>query len=79
MPIIKLNYQYLEQLVGTNRKTMLDRLPMIGCEIERVEEDHVDAEFFPDRPDLFSTEGVAHALRGFLSLETGLADYPVTP
>jgi phenylalanyl-tRNA synthetase beta chain len=79
VPIIKLNYQYLEELVGADRETILGRLPMIGCELERVEEDHVDAEFFPDRPDLFSTEGVAHALRGFLSLETGLREYPVTP
>jgi phenylalanyl-tRNA synthetase beta chain len=79
VPIVTLNYQYLEELVGTDRESILRRLPMIGCEIERLEEDHVDAEFFPDRPDLFSTEGVAHALRGFLSLETGLRDYPVTP
>ncbi|MDD1663519.1 MAG: phenylalanine--tRNA ligase subunit beta, partial [Methanomicrobiales archaeon] len=79
MPIIKLNYQYLEQLVGADHEAILRKLPMIGCEIERTEEDHADAEFFPDRPDLFSTEGVAHALRGFLSIETGLRDYPVTP
>ena len=79
MPIIKLNYQYLEELVGADRESILGRLPMIGCEIERLEEDHMDAEFFPDRPDLFSTEGVAHALRGFLALETGLREYPVTP
>jgi len=79
VPIIKLNYQYLEELVGADRDTILGRLPMIGCELERMEEDHADAEFFPDRPDLFSTEGVAHALRGFLSLETGLREYPVTP
>ncbi|MDD1661510.1 MAG: phenylalanine--tRNA ligase subunit beta [Methanomicrobiales archaeon] len=79
MPIIKLNYQYLEQLVGADHEAILRKLPMIGCEIERMEEDHADAEFFPDRPDLFSTEGVAHALRGFLSIETGLRNYPVTP
>jgi len=78
VPIIKLNYQYLEELVGADRDTILGRLPMIGCELERMEEDHADTEFFPDRPDLFSTEGVAHALRGFLSLETGLREYPVT-
>ena len=37
MPIIKLNYQYLEELVGADRGTILGRLPMIGCELERVE------------------------------------------
>jgi len=52
---------------------------MLGSDIERIEEDHVDVEFFPNRPDLYSTEGVAHALRGFLSIESGLRQYPVQP
>lgn len=52
---------------------------MIGSDIERIEEDHVDVEFFPNRPDLYSTEGVAHAMRGFLGLETGLTRYEVQP
>jgi phenylalanyl-tRNA synthetase beta chain len=34
-------------------------------------------EFFPDRPDLFSPEGVARAMRGYLGIETGLSSYPV--
>ena len=32
-------------------------------------------EFFPDRPDLLSTEGVARALRAFTEQELGLIDY----
>ena len=79
MPVISLKYDYLERLVGSDRETLLSRLPMLGSDIERVEEDHVDVEFFPVRPDLFSTEGVAHAMRGFLGIETGLRDYRVRP
>jgi phenylalanyl-tRNA synthetase beta chain len=79
MPIIGLPYRYLERLTGTDRTTILDRLPMIGCEIERIEPDHADVEFFPDRPDLFSVEGAARAIRGFLSIETGLPRYTVKP
>ena len=44
---------------------------MMGCDIERIEDDHVDIEFFPNRPDLYSTEGVARAIKGFLDIETG--------
>ena len=73
MAIITLPYQYLERLVGTDHETILARLPMIGSDIERVETDHADVEFFPDRPDLFSPEGVARAMKGFLGIETGLA------
>ncbi|RXE55814.1 phenylalanine--tRNA ligase [Methanoculleus taiwanensis] len=79
MPIITLPYAYLERLTGTDRKTIIDRVPMIGADIERIEDDHADIEFFPDRPDLFSTEGVARAMRGFLGLEEGLAAYDVRP
>ena len=79
MPIIKLPYEYLETLTGTDRDTIINRVPMIGADIERIEETHIDVEFFPDRPDLFSTEGVARAMQGFLGLREGINDYPVTP
>ena len=79
MPIIRLPYEYLERLTGTDRETIINRMPMIGADIERIEEDHIDVEFFPDRPDLFSTEGVARAMQGFLGLESGINEYPVTP
>jgi len=69
----------LERLTGTDKETILKRLPMIGSEIERIEEDHVDVEFFPNRPDLFSVEGAARAMRGFLGIETGLPKYTVKP
>ena len=79
MAIINLPYTYLERLTGTDRETILARLPMIGSEIERREEDHADVEFFPDRPDLFSVEGAARAMRGFLGIETGMPRYMVKP
>ncbi|MDD5419981.1 MAG: phenylalanine--tRNA ligase subunit beta, partial [Methanomicrobiaceae archaeon] len=77
MPIITLPYTYLERLVGADRAAILDRLPMFGSDIERIEDDHADVEFFPVRPDLFSVEGVARAMRGFLGIETGLPVYEV--
>ena len=77
--IITLPYRYLERLTGVDRETIIERLPMIGADIERVEDDHVDVEFFPDRPDLYSPEGVARAMRGFLGIEAGLPVYSVRP
>jgi phenylalanyl-tRNA synthetase beta chain len=77
MPVITLYYEDIEALTGTDRNTFIDRIPMIGADIERIEDDHADIEFFPDRPDLYSPEGVARAMRGFLDIETGLIDYTV--
>lgn len=79
MPVVSLPYKYLERLCGTDRKTIIEHLPMIGSDIERILEDQVDVEFFPSRVDLYSTEGVARAMRGFLGLETGEEHYPVAP
>ncbi|GFO97571.1 phenylalanyl-trNA synthetase subunit beta [groundwater metagenome] len=78
MPVITLYYDDIEELSGLEKETVIKRIPMMGCDIERIEEDHVDIEFFPNRPDLYSPEGVARAIRGFLEIETGLRDFRVT-
>jgi phenylalanyl-tRNA synthetase beta chain len=79
MPVITLYYDDLEELSGVDKNTLIERIPMMGCDIERIEEDHVDIEFFPNRPDLYSTEGVARALKGFLGIETGIREFKVMP
>ncbi len=77
MPVITLYYDDIEELSGLEKETLIKRIPMMGCDIERIENDHVDIEFFPNRPDLYSPEGVARAIRGFLEIETGLRDFKV--
>jgi len=77
MPVVTLYWDELERMVGASRERILGRLPMLGCDIERVEEEYIDVEFFPNRPDLYSVEGVARALRGFLDIEPGLKEYSV--
>ena len=78
MPVVRLYYEDMERLIGASRDTIMSKMAMMGADIgKRAEEDHVDVEFFPDRPDLYSPEGVARAMRGFLGLETGLREYSV--
>ena len=80
MPVVRLYYEDLEELVGASRDVILSRLPMMGADIgKKAEEAYVDVEFFPDRPDLYSAEGVARALRGFLGVDVGLPQYEVHP
>lgn len=78
MPVVSLPYRYLERLTGADRKTIIENLPMIGSDIERILPDQIDVEFFPSRVDLFSTEGVARAMRGYLGIEAGEETYSVT-
>ncbi|RSD33867.1 MAG: phenylalanyl-tRNA synthetase beta chain, partial [Methanohalophilus sp.] len=77
MPIITLDYEDLEKLTGTDRDSIIDRVPMIGADIERLEDKSIDIEFFPDRPDLYSVEGVSRAMRGFMDIETGPVKYDI--
>lgn len=57
---------------------LIEIIPMMGADIGKIDYTQMDIEFFPDRPDLYSVEGVARALRGYMGLEGGLAEYPVS-
>ncbi len=77
MPVIRLPYSDLEALTGVSIERIKEQLPLMPADVERIESEHMDVEFFPNRPDLFSVEGVARALRQFLELEPGLMRYEV--
>jgi phenylalanyl-tRNA synthetase beta chain len=79
VPVITIEHRDLEELVGHGMtvERLLGRLEMIGAVVERRGEDSFDLEVFPDRPDLFSVEGLARAMRAFFDLEPGLKEYKV--
>ncbi|NLU45411.1 MAG: phenylalanine--tRNA ligase subunit beta [Euryarchaeota archaeon] len=81
MPVINFGYGDLCGLIGRSipQDVLADRLPMIGADMHDVEDgvDAMSVEFFPDRPDLFSVEGVARAMRAFLDVSPGLPPYAV--
>ena len=79
MPIVTLYYDDLENLTGAKKESIIEQIPMIGSDIERVEKDHIDIEFFPNRPDLYSVEGVARAMRSFMEINLTPKKYTVTP
>lgn len=81
MPVINFSYSDLVELIGreVSRDVMRERLPMMGADMKSAPDDSDDFsfEFFPDRPDLYSVEGIARALRAFLDIEPGLRSYAV--
>ena len=78
MPVVSFEYDDLITLLGRRvpKTKIAERLPMLGCSIEQANAQW-DVEFFPDRVDCFSVEGVARALRSFLGYAPGLRRYPV--
>jgi len=79
MPIVSFDYNDFINLVGHKIPIdkLLERLPMIGADLDKVDGDEISIEFFPDRPDLASVEGIARASRAFFEFETGLKKYDV--
>lgn len=80
MPVISMEYDDLIDLLGqkVEMEKLVEIIPMMGADIGKIDYTQMDIEFFPDRPDLYSVEGVARALRGFLGFEKGLQKYPVS-
>lgn len=79
MPVITVDSKDLETLSGIDRQKIIDNVSMIGAEVERVEEETIDIEFFPNRPDLYSVEGVSRAMKAFFGITPGLRKYIVEP
>ncbi len=77
MPVIKVNLDDLRILLGVaiTREDILEKVPMLGCDVSALDGGELAIEFFPNRPDLYSTEGVARALRAFLGMTPGLRKY----
>jgi phenylalanyl-tRNA synthetase beta chain len=79
MPVVTFDYNDFLNLLGykISKEELLEKLPMIGADLDGVEGDEISIEFFPDRPDLASVEGIARASRAFFDFKTGLKEYDV--
>jgi len=82
MPVINFNLEDLKSLMGTRMedREVLDRIPMIGADFHDFDPVTKEAsiEFFPNRPDLYSVEGLSRALRSFFDIDLGLRTYDIS-
>jgi len=82
MPTINANFKDLENLIGKTLSRDIDRLndifSYVKGEVDSLEEDDLTIEIKDsNHPDIWSIEGIARALRGFLEIEIGLKTYQV--
>jgi phenylalanyl-tRNA synthetase beta chain len=77
MPVISIDIDDLCALLGEDMgpKELMELIPKLGADIEEASGYSLDVEFYPNRPDLYSVEGVARALRAYLGKEPGLKEY----
>lgn len=80
MPVITFKYQDLKDLgIDMEKDELINTLPMMSSDIEDFDDEEIKVEFFPNRPDNLSVEGVARSFKGFINQETGLPKYEVAP
>ena len=78
MPVITFKYQDLKDLgIDMEKDELIDTLPMMASDIEDFDDEEIKVEFFPNRPDNLSVEGVARSFKGFIGQEIGFPDYKI--
>lgn len=79
MPTITINKKVFEELVGKKLSIneIKERLPMLGTGLEKVDENEINVEIFPNRPDMLSEQGLARAFSSFIGVKKGLKKYSV--
>jgi len=82
MPTVEVERKDLESLIGLELpkdiEELDDMLAYVKGEVKYLDEQEIHIEIKDsNRADVWSVEGLARALRGFLSLEKGLKNYPV--
>ncbi len=73
MPVVELNYNRLQKLVGgkATKKKIIDSLPYLGLDIEGETNNDVRIEYSPNRPDYSTDYGIAIGLQGLLGIKKG--------
>ena len=81
MPVINIVLEDLNRMLKERMSSndFANVIPKIGADPDQINDSDATIEFFPDRPDLLSTEGVARALRAFTEQSLGLTEYEVKP
>ena len=78
MPVITFKYKDLKDLgIDMEKDELIDTLPMMSSDIEDFNDEEIKVEFFPNRPDNLSVEGVARSFKGFIGQEIGLPKYEI--
>ncbi len=79
MTIISVEYPDIVHLLGKRYsfEDIRSKLSMIGAADEGMEGETISFDVSPNRPDMYTVEGLVRALRGAFGLEVGFREFPV--
>ena len=77
MPTTEFAFQELCTLLGRQVRPdeVRDSISMLGVDVERIDNEKIVMEVFPNRPDMLGIEGFARALKGVMDIDTGLPEF----
>jgi len=75
MAIVTFTKKQFEKDFGKLNDSMQNKIAMFGTPIEKLEENEVQIEIFPNRPDLLSYQGFKRGFSAFMGKKTGLKKY----
>jgi phenylalanyl-tRNA synthetase beta chain len=71
MPVLKFKVKRLTEKLNLTLEELQEILFRLKCETEIDEKGYIYIELNPDRPDMYSLEGIIRSVRGLLGLEKG--------
>jgi len=75
MPTVTFDKKKILQYVGEiDDAALSDRISMIGTDLDEVNDKEIIVEIFPNRPDMLSEEGFAHAIKNFIGRGNGFEE-----
>jgi phenylalanyl-tRNA synthetase beta chain len=77
MANVTFNRKIFEKEIGKLDEKMQNRIAMFGTPLEKFDDNEVEIEVFPNRPDLLSYHGFKRAFLSFLGKQTGLKEYKI--
>lgn len=66
-----------EKEIGKLDEKMQNRIAMFGTPLEKFDDEEIEIEVFPNRPDLLSYHGFKRSFLAFLGKQTGLKKYKI--
>ena len=79
MPVVIFSFDRIAKFFPQKRlHDILEILPLLGLDIEGVNNTEVRLEYNPNRPDFASDHGIVRAAKGLLEIETGIPDFKLS-
>jgi len=75
MANIKILRKQFEKEIGKLDEKMQNKIALFGTPLESFDEEEIELEIFPNRPDLLSYQGFKRSFLAFLGKQTGLKKY----